>query len=284
MALADLLRDLVTANRILANEGVVDAYGHISVRHPDRADRFFLSCSRSPELVAPDDIIEYDLDCNPIDLRGRAQYTERPIHGAIFGKRPDVMSVVHNHANEIIPFTVVRGVKLRPLLHVAAGIGADIPVWDIRDRFGDTNMLVTNLAQGSDLAEGLGANRVVLMRGHGSRGRRSDNPGCRPYFRLSQGECAIAGRGHAPVRRYRLSQRRRGRRDAEDQCRPRSRLGVLGAPRRDFRLVLTRIATSPSASRSATATRSRSRWPQPKPAPPHRFRRRHTDWHRLMIR
>jgi ribulose-5-phosphate 4-epimerase/fuculose-1-phosphate aldolase len=168
MALADLLRDLVTANRILANEGVVDAYGHISVRHPDRADRFFLSCSRSPELVAPDDIIEYDLDCNPIDLRGRAQYTERPIHGAIFGKRPDVMSVVHNHANEIIPFTVVRGVKLRPLLHVAAGIGADIPVWDIRDRFGDTNMLVTNLAQGSDLAEGLGANRVVLMRGHGT--------------------------------------------------------------------------------------------------------------------
>ena len=168
MSLADILRDLVTANRILANEGVVDAYGHISVRHPDRADRFFLSCSRSPELVTPDDIVEYDLDCNPIDLRGRAQYVERPIHGAIFRKRPDVMSVVHNHAYEVIPFTVARGVRLRPLLHTAAGIGGNIPIWDIHDRFGDTNMLVTNGAQGDDLADSLGANRVVLMRGHGT--------------------------------------------------------------------------------------------------------------------
>jgi ribulose-5-phosphate 4-epimerase/fuculose-1-phosphate aldolase len=164
----DILRDLVIANRILANEGVVDAYGHISVRHPERPDRFFLSGSRSPELVTLDDIIEYDLDCNPIDLRGRAQYTERPIHGAIYRRRPDVMSVVHNHAYEVIPFTVAQSVRLRPLLHLAAGIGAEIPVWDIRDRFGDTNLLVTSLAQGADLAEGLGANRVVLMRGHGA--------------------------------------------------------------------------------------------------------------------
>jgi ribulose-5-phosphate 4-epimerase/fuculose-1-phosphate aldolase len=158
----------VIANRILAHEGVVDAYGHISVRHQERADRFFLSASRSPELVTPDDIIEYDLDCNPINLRGRTQYTERPIHGAIYRRRPDAVSVVHNHAYETIPFTVAQGVKLRPLLHTAAGIGADIPVWDIRDGFGDTNMLVTTLAQGDDLAERLGANRVVLMRGHGS--------------------------------------------------------------------------------------------------------------------
>ena len=168
MSTADILRDLVIANRILAHEGVVDAYGHISVRHPERSDRFFLSGSRSPELVTLDDIIEYDLDCNPIDLRGRAQYTERPIHGAIYRKRPDVISVVHNHAYEVIPFTVAQGVKLRPLLHVAAGIGAEIPVWDIRHRFGDTNLLVTTSAQGADLADGLGANRVVLMRGHGA--------------------------------------------------------------------------------------------------------------------
>jgi ribulose-5-phosphate 4-epimerase/fuculose-1-phosphate aldolase len=168
MNITDLLRDLVVANRILAHEGVVDAYGHISVRHPERPDRFFLSGSRSPELVTPDDIIEYDLDCNPIDLRGRVQYTERPIHGAIYRKRPDVVSVVHNHAYEVIPFTVAQGVKLRPLLHVAAGIGAEIPVWDIRQKFGDTNLLVTTLAQGDDLADGLGANRVVLMRGHGA--------------------------------------------------------------------------------------------------------------------
>jgi ribulose-5-phosphate 4-epimerase/fuculose-1-phosphate aldolase len=168
MSTADILRDLVIANRILAHEGVVDAYGHISVRHPERSDRFFLSGSRSPELVTLDDIIEYDLDCNPIDLRGRAQYTERPIHGAIYRKRPDVSSVVHNHAYETIPFTVAQNVRLRPLLHLAAGLGADIPVWDIRHRFGDTNLLVTTLAHGEDLADRLGANSVVLMRGHGS--------------------------------------------------------------------------------------------------------------------
>jgi ribulose-5-phosphate 4-epimerase/fuculose-1-phosphate aldolase len=166
--LEDILRDLVVANRILSNEDVVDAYGHISVRHPERSDRFFLAASRSPELVTLDDIIEYDLDCNPIDLRGRAQYTERPIHGAIYRKCPDVMSVVHNHAYGVIPFTVAQSVKLRPLLHVAAGIGTEIPVWDIRHRFGDTNLLVTTNPQGEDLANGLGPNRVVLMRGHGA--------------------------------------------------------------------------------------------------------------------
>jgi ribulose-5-phosphate 4-epimerase/fuculose-1-phosphate aldolase len=169
MSLAELLQDLVTANRILAHEQVVDAYGHISVRHPDRPDRFFLSGSRSPELVTLDDIIEYDLDCNPIELRGRQQYTERPIHGAIYRNRPDVHSVVHNHAYEVIPFTVAKNAKLRPLLHVSAGLGAEIPVWDIRDKFGATNMLVTTLDHGKDLAATLGPkNRVCLMRGHGS--------------------------------------------------------------------------------------------------------------------
>jgi HCOMODA/2-hydroxy-3-carboxy-muconic semialdehyde decarboxylase len=162
-----LLQDLVIANRILAHEEVVDAYGHISMRHPDRPDRFFLSGSRSPELVTIDDIIEYDLDCNPIDQRGRAMYTERPIHGGIYRARPDVQSVVHNHAYELIPFTISKSVKLRPVLHTSASIGAEIPVWDIRDKFGDTNMLVTTLDQGHDLARTLGKNRVTLMRGHG---------------------------------------------------------------------------------------------------------------------
>lgn len=168
MNIPDLLRDLVIANRILAHEGVVDAYGHISVRHPERSDRFFLSGSRAPELVTLDDIIEYDLDCNPIDLGGRAQYVERPIHGAIYQKRPDVVSVVHHHAYEVIPFTVAQGAKLKPILHVASGIGSEVPIWDIRDRFGDTNLLVTTGSQGADLAETLGSNSVVLMRGHGA--------------------------------------------------------------------------------------------------------------------
>jgi ribulose-5-phosphate 4-epimerase/fuculose-1-phosphate aldolase len=165
--LNELLQDLVTANRILAHEGVVDAYGHVSFRHPQRPDRFFLSGSRSPELVTLDDLIEYDLDCAPIDQRGRAMYSERPIHGAIYQARPEVTSVVHNHAHEVIPFGISKTVKLRPVLHTAAGIGSEIRVWDIRDKFGDTNLLVTKMDQGHDLAAALGPRSVVLMRGHG---------------------------------------------------------------------------------------------------------------------
>jgi len=150
-----LQRDLVTANHILAREGVTDALGHISVRHPDRPDRFFLSCSRSPELVQIDDIMEYDLDCNPIDQRGRPMYLERPIHGAIYQARPDVKSIVHNHAYEVIPF----GLTKRPLqacVHPACGIGTHVPVWDSRTSFGDTDLLITNMERGKDLARGMG--------------------------------------------------------------------------------------------------------------------------------
>ena len=161
-----LARELVTANHILAREGVTDALGHISVRHPDRPDRFFLSCSRSPELVKLDDIMEYDLDCNPIDQRGRTMYFERPIHGAIYQARPDVVSVVHNHAYEVIPFGLTRR-PLRPCVHPAAGIGAHVPVWDSRTSFGDTNMLITDMEKGKDLARGMGESNSVLMRGHG---------------------------------------------------------------------------------------------------------------------
>jgi ribulose-5-phosphate 4-epimerase/fuculose-1-phosphate aldolase len=165
--LEECLRDLVVANRILANEGVLDAYGHVSIRHPERPDRFFLSCSRAPELVVHDDLMEYDLDCNPIDQQGRMMVAERPIHGAVYAARPDAVAVVHNHAHELIPFSVTD-VKLRPLFHMAASLGADVPVWDIRDRFGDTDMLVRTMEQGHDLARALGPRRVALMRGHGS--------------------------------------------------------------------------------------------------------------------
>ena len=161
-----LARELVTANHILARESVTDALGHISVRHPDRPDRFFLSCSRSPELVKLDDIMEYDLDCNPIDQRGRTMYFERPIHGAIYQARPDVVSVVHNHAYEVIPFGLTRR-PLRPCVHPAAGIGAHVPVWDSRTSFGDTNLLITDMEKGKDLARGMGESNSVLMRGHG---------------------------------------------------------------------------------------------------------------------
>ena len=160
------LEDLVIANRILAHEGVVDGFGHVSLRHPERPDRFFMSRSRSPELVTRDDIMEFDLDCNPIDQRGRVMYGERAIHGAIFQARPDVGSVVHNHAHEIIPYSVTKS-QMRQIIHTAGGMGPHVPVWDIRDDFGDTDMLVRNLQQGRSLAKTLGDKAAVLMRGHG---------------------------------------------------------------------------------------------------------------------
>ena len=160
------MHDVVLANRILAREGVVDAYGHVSLRHPEISDRYLMSRSRSPELVTLEDIMEFRLDGEPIDDRGRQPYAERHIHGAIYEKRPEIMSTVHNHSHEVIPFTVTA-VKLRPLAHVGAAIGAEVPVWDIRENFGDTNMLVVNMEQGRDLANILGGNQVVLMRGHG---------------------------------------------------------------------------------------------------------------------
>jgi ribulose-5-phosphate 4-epimerase/fuculose-1-phosphate aldolase len=164
--LHEQLEDLVIANRILAREGVVDGFGHISMRHPERADRFFMSRSRSPELVVLDDIMEFDLDCNPIDQRGRTMYGERPIHGAIYQHRSDVGSVVHNHAHEVIPYSVTK-VPMRQIIHTAGGMGHEVPVWDIRHEFGDTDLLVRTLDQGRSLARSLGDNAAALMRGHG---------------------------------------------------------------------------------------------------------------------
>jgi HCOMODA/2-hydroxy-3-carboxy-muconic semialdehyde decarboxylase len=161
-----LLRDLVVANRILANEKVVDAYGHVSVRNPDNPERYFLSCSRSPELVRHDDIMEFDLDGTPVGGDARTPYLERFIHGANYEKYPDVNAVVHSHADEVLPYTISEE-ALRPVIHSAGIIGETVPVWDIADKFGDTTLLVVNMDQGRDLAHSLGGNRVALMRGHG---------------------------------------------------------------------------------------------------------------------
>jgi HCOMODA/2-hydroxy-3-carboxy-muconic semialdehyde decarboxylase len=162
-----VLRDLVVANRILAREDVVDAYGHVSVRHPRHPDRFLLARSLAPELVQRRDIMEFDLDGNPVRRDSRQPYLERFIHGAVYEARPDVQAVVHAHAEDILPFGIADGTPLRPVIHSGSFMGAHVPVWDIRDRFGDTNMLVTNVAQGRDLALCLAANSVALMRGHG---------------------------------------------------------------------------------------------------------------------
>lgn len=160
------LDELVTANRILGREGVCDAFGHVSIRHPDRIDRFFLSRSRAPETIETEDLMEFTLDCNPINPKGRSPYAERFIHGAIYARRPNVHSVVHNHSLNVIPFGVTK-TPLKPMLHMCASMGCDIPVWDSRDRFGDTNLLVRSMEMGYDLADVLGSKQVALMRGHG---------------------------------------------------------------------------------------------------------------------
>jgi ribulose-5-phosphate 4-epimerase/fuculose-1-phosphate aldolase len=163
--LSRAIDDVVAANRILAHEGVVDAYGHVSMRHPHEPSRYLLSRSRSPELVERGDIATYMLDGTPVG-DDRAPYVERFIHGGIYEARPEINAVVHSHAEDVLPYTITDA-PLRPLVHVASYIGANIPVWDIADRFGDTNLLVRNVDQGRDLAQRLGAEPVALMRGHG---------------------------------------------------------------------------------------------------------------------
>jgi ribulose-5-phosphate 4-epimerase/fuculose-1-phosphate aldolase len=165
--LDSLIQDLVIANRILAREEVVDAYGHVSVRHPDNPQRFLIARSLAPELVGPADIVELDIEGRPVREEGRSLYLERFIHAAIFAARPEVMAVVHAHAEDTLPFGIAREIKLRPVIHSGSFIGAEVPVWDIADRFGDTNLLVTDMAQAKDLAQCLGGNNVALMRGHG---------------------------------------------------------------------------------------------------------------------
>lgn len=164
--LAAHLRDLVIANRILAREGVLDAFGHVSIRHPEDPQRYVMARSRSPKLVELDDLMEFDLDSNPLDQRGRAMYSERYIHGCIYAVRPDVMAITHNHSPAVIPFGLT-GTPLRPVTHLGCVIGPEVPLWDIADEFGDTGSLVDRPEYGQSLARRLGDKTVVLMRGHG---------------------------------------------------------------------------------------------------------------------
>jgi Ribulose-5-phosphate 4-epimerase and related epimerases and aldolases len=150
--------ELVTANRILAREGVVDAFGHVSIRHPHHPDRFCLSRARAPECIEVADIMEFALDGTPIEAGGRQPYAERYIHAGIYEARPDVQAVVHNHSPAVIPFGIT-GTPLRPVMHMCASMGTEVPVWDSRTRFGDTNLLVTALPMARDLAAALGRGR-----------------------------------------------------------------------------------------------------------------------------
>ena len=161
------LDDLVAAYRILAAHGVIDAYGHVSLRSPRNPERYYLARSVAPELVDEEDLIQYDLDSNPIDAGGRESVLERFIHGEIFRARPEVMCVVHNHSPSVIPFSVT-GVPLRALFHMASFIGEGLPNFEIRDVRKGTDLLIRDATLGKALAATLAAKPAALMRGHGS--------------------------------------------------------------------------------------------------------------------
>jgi ribulose-5-phosphate 4-epimerase/fuculose-1-phosphate aldolase len=165
---AELIDDLVAANRILAAEGVLDGFGHVSARHDKDSGRFLLARSMAPALVTVGDVMEFDLDSNPIDARGRTAYLERFIHSEIYRVHPEVQAVVHSHSPAVIPFGVV-GVALRPIFHLGGFLGVGVPVFEIRDAGGlATDMLIRNAVLGAALAKTLGSAPVALLRGHGN--------------------------------------------------------------------------------------------------------------------
>jgi len=163
----DVRYELALASRMLANESVLDAFGHVSLRHPSDPERYLLPRSRSPQLIEPSDVLEYTLDSAPVKPSADKLFAERVIHGCIYQARPDVMAVCHHHAPAVMPFCVA-GVPLVPVIHVAAIMGETVPFWDQRDEFGDTNLLVVKQEEGRSLARALGPHSAVLMRRHGA--------------------------------------------------------------------------------------------------------------------
>jgi len=166
---SDLLEDLVSANHILFKYRVVDAFGHVSVRHDKDPERFLLAKNMAPGMVTKQDIIEFNLDGDPVNAQGRNVYLERFIHGKIYQCRPDIMAVVHSHAPAVVPFGIVQDTKLKPVWHMSGFLGLDTPVFEIRQHAGDcTDLLIRSNALGDALAQSLGNHSVVLMRGHGA--------------------------------------------------------------------------------------------------------------------
>jgi ribulose-5-phosphate 4-epimerase/fuculose-1-phosphate aldolase len=158
---------LARANRMIANEGVLDAFGHVTMRHPNDPKRYLMSRSRAPELVVPEDILEFTLDSQPVKHTDLRLYGERVIHGGIYQARPDVNAVCHHHAPSILPFCI-SGTELKPVYHLGATLGEKVPFWDARDEFGDTTLIVAKPEEGASLARALGPNWIVLMRRHGA--------------------------------------------------------------------------------------------------------------------
>ena len=163
----NLFQDLVIAYRILAEHGIIDAYGHISFRSRDNPERFWMARSVAPELVTEADLMEFDINSEPVDARGRSAVNERFIHGEVYKARPEVMAVVHNHSPSVIPFCCTD-TPLRPIFHMSAFIGLGVPNWEIREAKEGTDMLVRDTYLGASLARKLGRHPAALMRGHGA--------------------------------------------------------------------------------------------------------------------
>ena len=160
------LEDLAASSRILADQGVFDTAGHVSLRHPGRPDRFLMSRSLAPQMITADDIMEFDLDCNAIDPRGRNGFIERYLHGEIFRARPDVMAVAHSHSPSVIAFGL-SGTPMQAMYHNAAFLAAGVPVFDIREKFGVTDIVINTAAKGAALAQVVADKPVALLRAHG---------------------------------------------------------------------------------------------------------------------
>jgi HCOMODA/2-hydroxy-3-carboxy-muconic semialdehyde decarboxylase len=161
-----VLEDLAAASRILADQGVFDAAGHMTMRHPDNPDRFLMSRSLAPALIQADDIMEFTLDCVACEDRGRTGFLERYLHGEIYKARPDVMAIAHSHSAAVIPFGLVN-TPMRAMYHNAAFIAQGVPVFDIRDKFGVTDIVVSTSEKGAALAKVLADKPVALLRAHG---------------------------------------------------------------------------------------------------------------------
>lgn len=168
MEVADraVLEDLAAASRILVDQGVFDAAGHVSMRHPQRPDRFLMSRSLAPELVTADDIMEFTLAGDPVSAGDRRPFIERFLHAGIYAKRADVMAVAHGHSAAVIPFGLVH-TPMRATYHNAAFLAAGVPVFDIRERFGATDIVISSAEKGAALADALGDKHVLLLRAHG---------------------------------------------------------------------------------------------------------------------
>jgi HCOMODA/2-hydroxy-3-carboxy-muconic semialdehyde decarboxylase len=165
----ELAEELALANRILYDRGVVDGFGHVSVRDDRDPQRFYLARNIAPALVTAADVMSFALDGTALGGDDRTPYLERFIHGSIFRARPDIGAVVHSHSAAVIPFGVVAGVTLRPLFHMSSFLRGPVPLFEIRDAAGpDNDMLVRDEMLGDALATSLGDAPTVLMRGHGS--------------------------------------------------------------------------------------------------------------------